>query len=114
MEECIFCKIINGEIPCTKVYEDERVLCFKDINPEAPVHVIIIPKRHIKSLNDLNEENIDDISHLILVSKNIASELGIDKTGYRLVTNCGEDAGQSVEHIHFHLLGGRTLQWPPG
>lgn len=114
MEECIFCKIVNGEIPCTKVFEDEKVLCFKDINPEAPVHVIIIPKKHISSLNDLNEENIDDISHLMLVIKNIASELGISKTGYRLVTNCGDDGGQSVGHIHFHLLGGRALQWPPG
>lgn len=114
MAECIFCKIVKGEIPSKKVYEDEFIYCFKDINPEAPVHVLIIPKSHISSLNDLNEDNVEIISHIYLVAKKVAKELGISEKGYRLVTNCGEDGGQTVGHIHFHLLGGRNLGWPPG
>lgn len=114
MENCIFCKIVKGEIPSDKVYEDEKVLAFKDINPEAPVHVLIIPKNHIGSINELTEENRDIISHIFITAKNIAQKLGIADNGYRVVTNCGEDGGQTVGHIHFHLLGGRTLKWPPG
>lgn len=114
MENCIFCKIVNGEIPSNKVYEDDKVLCFKDLNPEAPVHVLIIPKEHISSLNDLNEDNSQIISHIFLTAKKVAKELGIDQNGYRVVSNCGEDGGQTVGHIHFHLLGGRNLKWPPG
>lgn len=114
MENCIFCKIISGEIPCTKVYEDDMVLSFKDINPEAPVHVLIIPKKHISTLNEITEEDSKLISHILLVAKKIAKELGVSETGYRVVSNCGEDGGQTVQHIHFHLLGGRSLQWPPG
>lgn len=114
MENCIFCKIIKGEIPCDKVYEDDKVLAFKDINPEAPVHVLIIPKSHIESLNELTEENSDIISHIFITAKHVAQKLNIADSGYRVVNNCGKDGGQTVGHIHFHLLGGRTLQWPPG
>ncbi|MHC6179123.1 histidine triad nucleotide-binding protein [Clostridium sp. JNZ X4-2] len=114
MEECIFCKIIKGEIPAEKVYEDDVVLSFKDIEPGAPVHVLIIPKKHIRSINDLTEEDSSIIAHIYLVAKQIADKLGLSERGYRIVSNCGEEAGQTVPHIHFHLLGGRTFKWPPG
>ncbi|NMM61948.1 histidine triad nucleotide-binding protein [Clostridium sp. P21] len=114
MEECIFCKIIKGEIPCEKVYEDDIVLSFKDISPGAPAHILIIPKKHISSLNELTDEDSKIIGHVFVILKEIVKKLGIDKTGYRIVSNCGEDGGQSVSHIHFHVLGGRKLQWPPG
>lgn len=114
MSDCIFCKIINGEIPCNKVYEDDKVLAFKDINPEAPIHVLLIPKIHIASINDLNHQDSHLISHIFLTIQNIAKELGIDESGYRVVTNTGKDGGQTVNHMHFHLLAGRTLNWPPG
>ncbi|CAB1240555.1 histidine triad nucleotide-binding protein [Clostridium sp. MT-14] len=114
MEECIFCKIIKGEIPSEKVYEDDIVLSFKDIEPGAPVHVLIIPKKHIRSINDLTEEDSNIIAHIYLVAKQIADKLGLAEKGYRIVTNCGEEAGQTVPHIHFHLLGGRSFKWPPG
>ncbi|WP_291560394.1 MULTISPECIES: histidine triad nucleotide-binding protein [unclassified Clostridium] len=114
MSDCIFCKIINGEIPCNKVYEDDKVLAFKDINPEAPIHILLIPKIHIASINDLNHQNSHLISHIFLTIQNIAKELGIDESGYRVVTNTGKDGGQTVNHIHFHILAGRNLKWPPG
>ncbi|HAG44127.1 MAG TPA: histidine triad nucleotide-binding protein [Clostridium sp.] len=114
MSDCIFCKIINGEIPCNKVYEDDKVLAFKDINPEAPIHVLLIPKIHIASINDLNHQDSHLISHRFLTIQNIAKELGIDESGYRVVTNTGKDGGQTVNHMHFHLLAGRSLNWPPG
>ncbi|AKA70655.1 histidine triad nucleotide-binding protein [Clostridium scatologenes] len=114
MEDCIFCKIIKGEIPCEKVYEDDIVLSFKDISPGAPAHILIIPKKHISSLNELTDEDSKIVAHVFVVLKEIVKKLGIDKTGYRIVSNCGEDGGQSVPHIHFHVLGGRNLQWPPG
>ncbi|ARC85530.1 HIT domain protein [Clostridium argentinense CDC 2741] len=114
MSDCIFCKIINGEIPCNKVYEDDKVLAFKDINPEAPIHVLLIPKIHIASINDLNHQDSHLISHIFLTIQNIAKELGIDESGYRVVTNTGKDGGQTVNHMHFHLLAGRSLNWPPG
>ena len=114
MEDCIFCKIVEGQIPADKVYEDDKVLAFRDIEPEAPVHIVIIPKKHIISLNEVDKEELEVISHILLVTKNIASENGIAKTGYRLVNNCGTDGGQTVSHLHFHLLGGRNLDWPPG
>lgn len=114
MENCIFCKIVKDEIPSQKVYEDEKVLAFKDINPEAPIHVIIIPKKHIANLNELTEENSDIISHIFMKVKDIAQKLNLADAGYRVVTNCGADGGQTVGHIHFHLLGGRALKWPPG
>ncbi|AZV55794.1 histidine triad nucleotide-binding protein [Clostridium sp. AWRP] len=114
MEDCIFCKIIKGEIPSEKIYEDDMVLSFKDIEPAAPVHVLIIPKKHIGSINDLTEDDSKIIAHIYLVAKQIATKLGIDEKGYRIVTNCGEEAGQTVHHVHFHLLGGRSFAWPPG
>ena len=110
MSDCLFCKIIKGEIPSTKVYEDELVYAFKDINPIAPVHVLVIPKQHISMLWDVNEENSAVISHIYEVAGKIAKELGLEN-GFRVATNCGEDAGQTVFHIHFHLIGGRKLGW---
>lgn len=114
MEDCIFCKIIHGEIPCEKIYEDDIVLSFKDISPGAPSHILIIPKKHISSLNDVTDEDSKIISHVFIVLKEIVKKLGIDETGYRLVSNCGEQGGQTVQHVHFHVLGGRALKWPPG
>lgn len=114
MKECIFCKIAKNEIPCTKVYEDDNVLAFKDINPAAPVHVLIIPKEHITSVNDINDSNKLVISHIFITISKIAKVLNIDKEGYRVVTNIGERGGQTVDHLHFHLLGGKNLGWPPG
>ena len=114
MDNCIFCKIAAGEIPSTKVYEDDFIYAFNDINPEAPVHVVIIPKKHINSLNDITEEDSEIIANALFASKIIAKTLGIDESGYRLVNNCGEHGGQTVKHLHFHLLGGRKLNWPPG
>lgn len=114
MEDCIFCKIIKNQIPCEMLYEDDRVIGFKDISPQAPVHVIIIPREHTSDLNCLKEDGADIIGHIFIVAKKIAKSLGISESGYRIVTNCGEQGGQSVQHIHFHLLGGRMLKWPPG
>lgn len=114
MEDCIFCKIIKGEIPSAKVYEDDKILCFKDINPEAPVHVLIIPKKHIRSLNELEDGDKDIISYIFMKGKELAESFGINEKGYRIVMNCGDDAGQTVKHMHFHLLGGRVFGWPPG
>ncbi len=114
MEDCIFCKIIKGEIPCDKVYEDDMVLSFKDINPGAPSHILIIPKKHISSLNEVTNKDSEIIAHIFIVAKELVKKLGIDETGYRIVSNCGEEGGQTVPHIHFHILGGRLLQWPPG
>ncbi|QCX32411.1 histidine triad nucleotide-binding protein [Caloramator sp. E03] len=111
---CIFCKIVEGTIPSQKVYEDEKVVGFKDISPVAPVHIIIIPKHHIESVMEVDENNADIVSHIILVAKKIAKELGISEKGFRIVNNCGKEGGQTVPHLHFHLLGGRDMQWPPG
>ena len=109
MENCIFCKIIKGEIRSDKVYEDDCVLAFRDIAPEAPVHIVIIPKKHIISLNEVVNDDIEILSHIFLVAKELAAENKINKTGYRLVNNCGNDGGQTVHHLHFHLLGGNKL-----
>jgi histidine triad (HIT) family protein len=114
MEDCIFCKIINKEIPATTVYQDDKIIAFEDINPKAPVHILIIPKQHFASLNDIPNEKKDLIGHLLLKAKEIAAEKGIAEKGYRLVLNTGRDSGQDVHHIHFHLLGGRQMSWPPG
>lgn len=111
---CIFCKIANGEIPSKKIYEDDKVLAFHDISPEAPVHFLVIPKEHIQSVNDLTEKNSDIISHIFLVINKLVRELNINETGYRIVNNCGKDGGQTVDHMHFHVLGQRDLKWPPG
>ncbi len=114
MENCLFCKIAKGEIPSSKIYEDEKILVFKDISPEAPVHILIIPKAHITSLNYINAENNHIISYIFTKIPNIAKEVGIYEEGYRVVTNIGEKGGQTVNHLHFHILGGRNLKWPPG
>ena len=114
MSDCLFCKIINKEIPSEIVYEDEFVLAFKDISPQAPAHVLIIPKTHIASAMELNEQNAEIVSKVFLAAGKIAKQLDIDKNGFRIVNNCGEDGGQTVGHLHFHMLGGRNLGWPPG
>lgn len=108
-EDCVFCKIINREIPSTIVYEDDELIAFEDIAPIAPVHVLIVPKVHITALTDLNEENPKFISKVYLVANKIAEEKGIKEKGFRVTVNCGEDGGQVVKHIHFHLLGGTKL-----
>jgi histidine triad (HIT) family protein len=114
MSDCIFCKIVAGEIPSDIVYQDDVCLAFKDINPGAPTHVLIIPKEHIATLNDLTPDHRSAVGHILLVAKQIAGQLGVDASGYRVVANCNSDGGQAVFHIHFHLLGGRRLSWPPG
>lgn len=111
--ECIFCKIVNKEIPSEIVYEDDKSIVFKDLNPVAPVHMLIIPKEHISSLFEMKESHKELMGHLIYVASKVAKDLNLDK-GYRIVNNCGEEGGQTVDHIHYHLIGGRELQWPPG
>ncbi len=111
---CIFCKIIAGEIPSSKVYEDDKILAFNDIEPQAPVHIIIIPKEHISSANEINENNAEVIAHIFTKIPEIAKQAGVAESGYRVVNNCGKDGGQTVEHIHFHLTGGREFGWPAG
>ncbi len=106
---CIFCKIARHEIPANIVYEDDTVMAFRDIHPQAPVHILIIPKEHIPTVNDLTEKNAGLISHMILVAKKIARDVGIDKSGYRILINCNKDAGQEIFHLHLHLLGGKPL-----
>lgn len=112
--DCLFCRIAAGEIPSKKVYEDEKIYAFYDIEPQAPVHFLVIPRAHIASLNDLTAENASIISHIFAVIPKIAAELGIFADGYRVVNNCGKNGLQSVPHLHFHVLGGRSMQWPPG
>lgn len=107
--DCIFCKIAAGEIPSTKVYEDDKVLAFKDINPLAPVHILIIPKTHIESAAEITADNSAVVAHIFEVIAKIAKEQGIDKDGFRVVSNCGENGCQSVKHLHFHILGGKKL-----
>ena len=109
MEDCIFCKIIKGEIPSTKVYEDENVLAFKDINPAAPIHILVVPKQHIENVLEINEENKEIASNIFLAINKIAKQLGIDQNGFRVITNCGKDAGQEVMHLHFHILAGGKM-----
>jgi histidine triad (HIT) family protein len=109
VDNCIFCKIIRGEIPSNKVYEDEHVFAFKDINPAAPVHVLVVPKTHINSLEDLNSENISTVVPIHKGIQEVAKIMNIDKTGYRVIVNCGEHGGQTVMHLHYHVLGGIKL-----
>lgn len=111
--DCLFCKIINGDIPCSKVYEDDLVLAFNDIDPQAPVHFLVIPKQHIKSVDEINSDNSNVIAHIFEVIAKLAAQFEL-ADGYRVVTNCGKDGGQSVGHLHFHILGKRSLAWPPG
>ena len=114
MVDCLFCKIIDGEIPGDIVYENDSVLAFNDINPIAPVHILIIPKEHIATLNDLEEKHTQTMGELFLAAKKIASEKGFSESGYRTVFNCNKDAQQTVFHIHLHLIAGRQMTWPPG
>ena len=109
MENCVFCKIIKGEIPSEKVYEDENVLAFKDINPVAPVHVLVIPKVHIQDLNMVDNENQKYVCECIKAIKEVAKITGIYENGYRVISNVGEDGGQVIPHLHFHVIGGKTL-----
>lgn len=113
-EGCLFCRIAAGEIPAKLVYEDDDVVAFRDINPQAPTHILIIPRRHIASVNDLEAGDAELVGRLYLVARELAERDGIAQSGYRLVLNTGPGAGQTVDHIHLHLLGGRPLHWPPG
>ncbi len=112
--DCLFCNMAAGKIPSDKVYEDDDLLAFRDIDPKAPTHILVIPKAHITSVNQLDVENSLIIPKAFLLLKNIAKEEGISESGYRIVTNVLKDGGQTVDHLHFHLLGGRSLSWPPG
>ncbi|MDD5131185.1 MAG: histidine triad nucleotide-binding protein [bacterium] len=114
MTNCLFCKIVAKKIPAKIAYEDDKVLAFHDIGPQAPVHILIIPKKHISSISDLSGQDCEIMGYLHLIAKKLAKEYKIEKSGFRLVINNGADAGQAVSHIHLHMLGGRKLQWPPG
>jgi len=114
LKDCLFCKIAAGEMETAFVYQDEKAVVFKDLNPQAPVHLLIVPKNHISDLNNLQSEDNELIGHIYQVAKKMAAKYDIADSGYRLVSNCGDNGGQTVYHIHFHLLGGRELQWPPG
>lgn len=113
IEECLFCKIIEGLIDSTRVYEDNRCIAIEDINPQAPTHILVIPKKHIPTLLDLKTDDADLVGHLHLKAVEIATEQGLSD-GFRVLFNCNEAAGQTVFHLHLHLLGGRTFSWPPG
>ncbi len=113
MDDCLFCKIIKGEIPSEKVYEDDLIYAFKDIQPQAPVHFLVVPKEHIASLDDTKEKDKEVLAHILLKIKEIAKDQGI-VNGYRVAINCGEDGDQTVKHLHFHVLGKRKMSWPPG
>jgi histidine triad (HIT) family protein len=112
--DCLFCKIASGEIAADKVFETEDVVAFRDINPQAPTHVLIIPRRHIETINDISDADTDDVGKLFVAAKQVASIEGFSDPGYRVVMNCNAAAGQTVFHIHLHLLGGRDFSWPPG
>lgn len=112
--DCIFCKIAAGEVKADILHKDEEVVAFRDIAPQAPVHVLVIPRRHIPSLEALEEADTELVGKITMVARRLARDLGLDGRGYRLVWNCGPDAGQAVFHIHCHLLGGRKMSWPPG
>lgn len=109
-QDCLFCKIVNGDIPSDKVFEDDQVIAFKDINPQAPVHIMIIPRQHIATTNDLTIENSDLLGHMIVTAQHIAAQNNLAEPGYRLIMNCNEQGGQTVYHIHLHILGGRQLR----
>lgn len=109
MDDCIFCKIIKKDIPSDIVYEDENVLAFKDINPQMPIHILVIPKKHITSIIDLKNEDELLVGKIFTVINKIAKDIGIDKTGFRIISNCGENAGQTVKHLHFHILAGEKM-----
>jgi histidine triad (HIT) family protein len=114
MSECLFCKIIAGDIPAEKVYEDDHVIAFRDINPVAPTHVLVIPRTHIASLNDALPEHREALGAILLAAREVAKTEGLGERGYRLVVNTLKDAGQVVFHVHAHVIGGRPFEWPPG
>lgn len=114
MNDCLFCKIASGEIPSKKVYEDEMVLAFRDIDPQAPTHILVIPKKHIESVLDIKDEDNEILAGIFKVINIVAKEEGLDEGGFRVVSNIGKDGQQSVPHLHFHVIGGRSMQWPPG
>ncbi|MBI1882936.1 MAG: histidine triad nucleotide-binding protein [Chlamydiae bacterium] len=114
MNDCLFCKINRKQIPSSIAYEDEKLFAFHDINPQAPVHILIVPKIHIAKIYDTNQSHSSLLAHMIFIANKLAQEKEIDQGGYRLVLNCNADGGQSVDHIHLHLLGGRVMKWPPG
>lgn len=111
---CLFCRIVEGEIPAQVVREDEATVAFRDVDPKAPTHVLVIPRRHVASVNDLQAEDAELVGKLYLAAREIARQEGIAESGYRLVMNTGPEAGQTVHHIHLHVLGGREMRWPPG
>ena len=114
MSDCLFCKIVTGDIPAEKVFENDHVIGFQDLNPQAPTHVLIIPKKHVSTINDLQDEDKALVGEMFMAARQIAADQGLAEKGYRTVMNCNEEAGQTVFHIHLHLLGGRRMQWPPG
>jgi len=114
MSDCIFCKIASGEIPGDVAYENDDVLAFRDLNPQAPTHILVIPRRHIATINDLQDADAELLGKMYLAAKEIAKNEGIDEAGYRTIMNCNAGAGQTVFHIHLHVLGGRQMNWPPG
>ncbi len=114
MQSCVFCKIVAGEIPSKKVYEDDALLAFEDVNPAAPVHILIIPKKHMETLHEIQDADKKLIGSIFIAANEITRKKGIAQEGFRIVANCGENGGQTVFHIHFHLLGGRRMEWPPG
>ena len=114
MSDCLFCKIVQKTIPAKIVHEDERSVAFDDINPQAPVHSLIIPKQHVSTVHDCPDQASELLAHLLIICTKVAKQKGLSESGYRIVTNTGRDAGQTVFHLHFHVLGGRHLSWPPG
>ena len=114
MSDCLFCKIVDGKIPAKMVYQDDKSIAFRDINPQAPTHILVVPRKHIPSLNDLTEADAPLVGHLHVVAQKLAHEEGLVERGYRTLFNTGREAGQTVFHIHLHLVGGRPLGWPPG
>lgn len=112
--DCLFCRIAAGDIPAQLVHQDELVVAFRDINPQAPTHILLIPRRHLASVADVGADDGDLLARLITTASRLAADAGLGRSGYRLVTNTGPDAGQSVAHLHWHLLGGRPMTWPPG
>ena len=114
MSDCLFCKVINGEIPATLVHKDDHLVAFQDINPQAPTHILIVPRRHLATLNALTADDDEIVGEMVRRATLIAADRGHAETGYRTVFNCNADGGQTVFHIHLHLLGGRPMQWPPG
>lgn len=114
MSDCLFCRIARGELPCDRLLETEDFVAFRDINPQAPVHALIIPKRHIEGNNAVTEEDVGLIGRMFVTARDLTVQLGVAESGYRLVFNCNEDGQQTVFHLHLHLLGGRPMRWPPG